>query len=106
MRDLASLRAIYGEPMGAAVSKQVDYLHPHYQALIRAAPFCVLASVGATVELTPRGDAPGFVEIADDRTLLLPDRRGNNRIDNLCNIVADSRVSLLFLIPAWARRCG
>lgn len=99
VRDVATLRAIYGEPVGAAVSKEVDYLHPHYQALIRAAPFCVLASVGATVEITPRGDAPGFVEIADDRTLLLPDRRGNNRIDNLRNIVADPRVTLLFLIP-------
>jgi len=99
IRDVASLRALYGEPVGAAVSKQVDYLHPHYQALIRASPFCVLASVGETVEITPRGDEPGFVEIADAHTLLLPDRRGNNRIDNLRNIVADPRVTLLFLIP-------
>jgi len=99
IRDLAGLRALYGEPAGAAVSKQVDHLHPHYQALIRASPFCVLASVGETVEITPRGDAPGFVEIADAHTLLLPDRRGNNRIDNLRNIVADPRVTLLFLIP-------
>ena len=99
VRDLATLRAIYGEPAGAAVSKQVDYLHPHYQALIRAAPFCVLASVGDNVEITPRGDAPGFVEIADANTLLLPDRRGNNRIDNLRNIIRDPRVTLLFLIP-------
>ena len=99
IRDLSSLRAIYGEPAGAAVSKQVDHLHPHYQALIRASPFCVLATVGDTVEITPRGDAPGFVEIADAHTLLLPDRRGNNRIDNLRNIIADPRVTLLFLIP-------
>lgn len=99
IRDLASLRAIYGEPAGAAVSKQVDHLHPHYQSLIRASPFCVLATVGDTVEITPRGDAPGFVEIADAHTLLLPDRRGNNRIDNLRNILRDPRVSLLFLIP-------
>jgi hypothetical protein len=99
IRDVAGLRALYGEPMGAAVTKQVDHLHPHYQALIRASPFCVLATVGDTVEITPRGDAPGFVEIADPHTLLLPDRRGNNRIDNLRNIVADPRVTLLFLIP-------
>ena len=99
IRDVASLRAIYGEPAGAAVSKQVDHLHPHYQALIRASPFCVLATVGETVEITPRGDAPGFVEIQDAYTLLLPDRRGNNRIDNLRNIVTDPRVTLLFLIP-------
>jgi hypothetical protein len=99
IRDVASLRALYGEPAGAAVTKQVDHLHPHYQALIRASPFCVLATVGETVEITPRGDAPGFVEIADAHTLLLPDRRGNNRIDNLRNIVEDPRVTLLFLIP-------
>jgi PPOX class probable FMN-dependent enzyme len=99
IRDVASLRALYGEPAGAAVTKQVDHLHPHYQALIRASPFCVLATVGETVEITPRGDAPGFVEIQDAHTLLLPDRRGNNRIDNLRNIVEDPRVTLLFLIP-------
>ncbi len=99
IRDVASLKALYGEPAGAAVSKQVDHLHPHYQALIRASPFCVLATVGETVEITPRGDAPGFVEIQDAHTLLLPDRRGNNRIDNLRNIVMDPRVTLLFLIP-------
>ena len=99
IRDVAGLRAIYGEPAGAAVTKQVTYLHPGYQALIKASPFCVLATVGDTVEITPRGDAPGFVEIEDEHTLLLPDRRGNNRIDNLRNIVMDPRVTLLFLIP-------
>ena len=99
IRDVAGLRALYGMPAGAAVTKEVDHLHPHYQALIRASPFCVLATVGDTVEITPRGDAPGFVEIADAHTLLLPDRRGNNRIDNLRNIVMDPRVTLLFLIP-------
>ena len=99
IRDAATLRALYGPPSEGSLRKQVDYLHPHYQALIRAAPFAVLASVGDTVELTPRGDDPGFIAIEDDKTLLLPDRRGNNRIDNLRNIVADPRVSLLFLIP-------
>lgn len=99
IRDLAALQALYGEVSTAALQKEVDYLHPHYQAFIRAAPFAVLASVGHSTELTPRGDAPGFVTIEDEKTLLLPDRRGNNRIDNLRNIVADPRVSLLFLIP-------
>ena len=99
IRDVEGLRAVYGFPAGAAVTKQVDFLHPHYQALIRASPFCILASVGETVEITPRGDAPGFVEVQDAHTLLLPDRRGNNRIDNLRNIVLDPRVTLLFLIP-------
>ncbi len=94
------MRALYGEVSAPALAKQVDYLHPHYQAFIRAAPFAVLATVGAaSPEVTPRGDHKGFVEIADANTLLLPDRRGNNRIDNLRNIIADPRVSLLFLIP-------
>ena len=98
--DEASLRALYGAPAGAAVLKEVDYLHPHYQAMIRAAPFAVLATSGPNgVDTTPRGDAPGFIEIADDRTLLLPDRKGNNRIDALRNILANPHVSLLFLIP-------
>ncbi len=84
IRDAATLQALYGEPGDASVMKEVPTLHPHYQAMIRAAPFCALATVGAAVDVTPRGDAAGFVEIADERTLMLPDRRGNNRIDSLC----------------------
>lgn len=100
VRDLDTLRAIYGTPSGGAVAKEVDYLHPHYQALIRAAPFAILATAGERfVDATPRGDGPGFVAIEDDHTLLLPDRRGNNRIDGLRNIVHDPRVALLFLVP-------
>ena len=100
IRDLESLRAIYGAPSGGAVAKEVDYLHPHYQALIRAAPFAILATAGERfVDATPRGDGPGFVAIEDDHTLLLPDRRGNNRIDGLRNILHDPRVALLFLVP-------
>ena len=100
IRDLQSLRAIYGEPSGGAVAKEVDYLHPHYQALIRAAPFAVLATAGERfVDATPRGDGPGFVTIEDEHTLLLPDRRGNNRVDGLRNILHDPRVALLFLVP-------
>jgi PPOX class probable FMN-dependent enzyme len=100
VRDEATLQAIYGRPSGAAVAKQVDYLHPHYQSMIRASPFVMLASVGPEgADATPRGDAAGFVEIADEHTLLLPDRRGNNRIDTMRNILADPRVALLFLIP-------
>ena len=100
IRDLQALRAIYGEPSGGAVAKEVDYLHPHYQALIRAAPFAVLATAGERfVDATPRGDGPGFVTIEDEHTLLLPDRRGNNRVDGLRNILHDPRVALLFLVP-------
>ena len=100
VRDAKTLREIYGEPHEASISKQVDYLHPLYQEFIRVAPFVVLATAGReTLEVSPRGDAPGFVMIEDSRTLLIPDRRGNNRIDCMRNIVADPRVALIFLVP-------
>ena len=100
IRDVEALRELYGEPHDAAIAKQVDFLHPHYQPFIRAAPFAVLATAGGeTLEASPRGDGPGFVAIDDDRTLLLPDRRGNNRLDSLRNIVVDPRVALIFFIP-------
>ncbi len=80
--------------------KEIDHINPQYRAFIEAAPFFVLASVGPEgVDCSPRGDAPGFVRVAGERTLMIPDRRGNNRIDSLRNIVRDPRVSLLFLIP-------
>jgi PPOX class probable FMN-dependent enzyme len=94
------LEAIYGHPSGAAVWKEIDHINAQYRAFIEAAPFFVLASVGPEgVDCSPRGDAPGFVRVTDERTLMIPDRRGNNRIDSLRNIVRDPRVSLLFLIP-------
>jgi PPOX class probable FMN-dependent enzyme len=97
---LAALEALYAEPAQASLTKEVDYLHPHYRAFVEASPFCLLSTVGREIaECSPRGDAPGFVTVLDERTLLLPDRRGNNRIDSLRNIVADPRVGLLFLVP-------
>jgi PPOX class probable FMN-dependent enzyme len=101
--DLETLRALYGNPSEGSVKKEVDHVHPHYQAFIEAAPFAVLATVSAAgVDASPRGDAPGFVVVENDKTLLLPDRRGNNRVDSLANIVSDPRVALLFLIPGVA----
>ncbi|MCI3951514.1 MAG: Phosphohydrolase [Burkholderiales bacterium] len=98
--DVAALERIYGKPAGAAVAKEIDYLHPHYQRMIAASPFVVLATNGpAGVDTSPRGDAPGFVAVEDEKTLLLPDRPGNNRIDSLRNILADPHIALLFLIP-------
>ena len=98
--DVAALEALYGAPSGAAVAKEIDYLHPHYQRLIAASPFFVFATGGpAGMDASPRGDAPGFVVVEDEKTLLVPDRRGNNRADSLRNIIADPRVALLFLIP-------
>ena len=98
--DLARLEGISGAPSGAAVEKELDYLHPHYRLLIAKSPFVVLATGGPDgLDTSPRGDAPGFVQVQDDKTLLLPDRKGNNRIDSLRNILADPQVALLFMIP-------
>lgn len=100
IRDEAALDALYGEVSPGAIAKEINYIHPHYRAMIEASPFMVLASCGPEgLDVTPRGDPPGFVHVLDDRTLLIPDRRGNNRADTLRNILRDDRVALLFLIP-------
>jgi PPOX class probable FMN-dependent enzyme len=99
--DLDQLAAIYDTPPAAASTvKEAARITPHYRALIEASPFIALATTGPEgLDCSPRGDGKGFVRIADERTLILPDRRGNNRIDSLRNIVRDPRVALLFLIP-------
>jgi uncharacterized protein len=98
--SIEQLEAIYGAPAGGAVAKELNYVSAHYRAFIEAAPFCAMATSGPDgLDCTPRGDPPGFVRVADEKTLLVPDRRGNNRIDSLRNILADPRISLLFLIP-------
>ena len=100
IETVAQLEALFGQPVEASLKKEVPYLHPGYQALIAASPFAVLATIGPDgLDASPRGDPPGFVAVQDEKTLLLPERRGNNRIDSLRNIVADPRVALLFLIP-------
>jgi PPOX class probable FMN-dependent enzyme len=100
IRDIAGLEALYGDVNEASSLKEIAYLHPHYAAFIKASPFAVLATAGPHgLDASPRGDAPGFVEIVDDKTLLLADRRGNNRIDSLRNILANPHVGLLFLVP-------
>lgn len=94
------LAALFGSVGEASLRKEVPFLHPHYRALVEASPFVVLATSGhGGMDASPRGDAAGFVVVENDTTLLLPERRGNNRIDSLHNIVADPRVALLFLIP-------
>ncbi|CAA2104969.1 pyridoxamine 5'-phosphate oxidase family protein [Variovorax paradoxus] len=100
IENIEQLEALFGQPGEAALKKEVSYLHPSYQALIAASPFAALATLGpGGLDVSPRGDPPGFVAVQDDKTLLMPERRGNNRIDSLRNIVADPRVALLFLIP-------
>lgn len=94
------LATIFGEVSDVALKKEVAFIHPHYQSLIEASPFAVLATCGPDgLDASPRGDHPGFVAVQDSKTLLLPERRGNNRVDSLRNILVDPRVALIFLIP-------
>ena len=98
--SVEQLNALYGEPGEASLVKVTDYLLPEYRTMIEASPFMMLATVGPEgLDCSPRGDAGTVVHIEDERTLMLPDWRGNNRIDSLSNIVRDPRVALLFLVP-------
>jgi PPOX class probable FMN-dependent enzyme len=95
-----ALEALYGTPVPRSLSKEIDHISEHYRAFIEKAPFVVVATSGPEgLDCSPRGDPPGFVRVHDRKTLLIPDRRGNNRLDTLRNIVRDPRISLLFLIP-------
>jgi uncharacterized protein len=97
----AQLESLYADaPYGPALIKEVDRVTPQYRKLIEAAPFVVIATSGPEgLDCSPRGDPPGFVRVIDEKTLIIPDRRGNNRIDSLRNLVRDPRIALLFLIP-------
>jgi len=100
LEDEAALAALYGAPKTAALVKETATITPHYRAWIEASPFCAVASVGPEgLDCSPRGDAGAVARVLDDRTLAIPDRRGNDRIDTLRNIVRDPRVALMFLIP-------
>ncbi len=100
LRTEAELEAIYGRPLETSTVKEVNWITPHYRAYIEASPYAALATCGPEgLDCSPRGDKPGFVRIHNEKTLMLPDRRGNNRIDSLRNIVRDPRVALLFMIP-------
>lgn len=98
--SVEQLATLFDQVVPASNLKQVSFIHPHYRAMIEASPFAVLATSGPDgLDASPRGDFPGFVVVEDERTLLLPERRGNNRADSLHNIISDPRVALLFLIP-------
>jgi uncharacterized protein len=100
IRTPDELKAIYGDVSEASVAKVVPCLTDAYRQMIQSSPFVALATVGPEgLDCSPRGDAGAVVRIEDDRTLALPDWRGNNRIDSLINIVRDPRVALMFLIP-------
>jgi hypothetical protein len=98
--SIDELEEIYGESPEGALKKEIDHISGQYRAFIEAAPFVVVATVGPEgLDCSPRGDPAGFVRVVDERTVMIPDRRGNNRVDSLRNIVRDPRISLLFLIP-------
>jgi uncharacterized protein len=100
IKTMAQLEALYGEKMPAAVIKEIDHINGSYRKLIEAAPFVAVATSGPEgLDCSPKGDARGFVRILDDKTLAIPDRPGNNRIDGFRNIMRDPRIALLFLIP-------
>lgn len=95
-----ALEDLYGQPGEASLVKELDHVSPEYAAFIENSPFAILATSGpGGLDCSPRGDLSGFVRIHDAKTLMLPDRRGNNRLDSLKNILGDNRVGLLFLIP-------
>ncbi|WP_289034235.1 pyridoxamine 5'-phosphate oxidase family protein [uncultured Roseibium sp.] len=94
------LHELYGTPALASTAKVGDRVTPQYRVLIEASPFCALATAGPEgLDCSPRGDAGQCLVIQDEKTLLMPDRRGNNRIDSLHNIVRDSRIALMMLVP-------
>jgi hypothetical protein len=101
--SMEQLRSLYGEPPPTSIVKEIDRINAGYRKLIEAAPFVVVATAGPEgLDCSPKGDSPGFVRILDERTLAIPDRPGNNRVDGFTNIMRDPRISLLFLIPG----CG
>jgi uncharacterized protein len=99
--DETALRGLYEQPMELAILKQLDRLDTHCRNFLAHSPFAVIGSTraGRGTDVSPRGDAPGFARVLDDRTIAIPDRPGNNRLDTMSNIVADAEVGLLFFIP-------
>ncbi|MBV9016514.1 MAG: pyridoxamine 5'-phosphate oxidase family protein, partial [Alphaproteobacteria bacterium] len=101
IEDIADIREIYGEPMERTVKKQLPRLEKHSRAFIALSPFLVIASSDPSgrCDASPKGDAPGFVKVIDDETLLIPDRLGNNRVDTIGNLLSRPGVGLIFFVP-------
>ena len=99
--DEAALRALYPEPSRLSQVKQIDRIDEHSRRFIAMSPLLVIGSTrpGRGTDVSPRGDAPGFVRVLDERTLAIPDRPGNNRLDTMGNLIADAEVGLLFMVP-------
>ncbi len=100
INTIEELEALYGQPSENSLVKEVSEITPRYRTLIEASPFVALATSGPEgLDCSPRGDLAGFVRVHDEKTLMMPDRRGNNRADSLRNIIRDPRIALLFLVP-------
>jgi uncharacterized protein len=100
IRTVEELDALYDVPVTTSIIKEVDHLTPLHREYVDASPFVLIASSGpGGLDCSPRGDPAGFVRVVDEHTLLVPDRRGNNRLDTIRNLVVDPRIALLFLIP-------
>jgi PPOX class probable FMN-dependent enzyme len=99
-----ALRALVGEPSERAKGKQIDHLDPHARAFIAHSPYLLLGTSdkAGRCDVSPKGDAPGFVLVLDDHTVVVPDRPGNKRVDSLMNVLENPRVGLLFLIPGMS----
>ena len=99
----ALLDSVYAKPMATAVAKDIGCIDPHLRHFISLSPFCAMATSDGEgrMDVTPRGDKPGFVKVLDEKTLAVPDRPGNNRLDSLHNIVRHPGIGLLFLIPGF-----
>ena len=102
IESVEALRQMYPQASARSRAKQLDRLDEAMRRFVAHAPLCVLASAGTAgglLDASPRGGPPGFVQVADERTLLIPDATGNNRLDTLENLVADPRIGVLFLVP-------
>ena len=102
LTSLEDLHAHYGTAGEASLIKEIDHLSDAYRQIVETSRFCALTTAGPEgLDCSPRGDNDPVVRVQDERTLLLPDRRGNNRIDSLRNIIRDPRVSLMFMVAGW-----
>jgi len=100
IHEPAELADLYGPALERSVRKQIDHLDEYCRAFIAASPLVIVGTFsGTAADNSPRGDVPGFVKVADDHTLLIPDRRGNNRLDTLTNLIKNPAIGLLFLVP-------
>ncbi len=99
IHDQSELAELYGPALERSVRKQIDHLDEYCRAFIAASPLVIVGTQNGAADTSPRGDVPGFVRVADDHTLLIPDRRGNNRLDTLRNLVQNPSIGLLFMIP-------